>query len=69
MKVPGQYVHETQVLFAADFTAADLVRGYFCPSLYLPRPLIFPSKEFRKGGKPALWLSRLSTICHFHAPL
>ena len=24
------------------------------------------SKECGKGGKPALWLSMLSTLCHFH---
>src|SRR3984957_3109318 len=27
------------------------------------------SKESGKGGKPALWLSMLSTLCHFHGLL
>ena len=27
------------------------------------------SKECGKGGKPALWLSMLSTLCHFHGLL
>jgi hypothetical protein len=27
------------------------------------------SKECGKGGKPALWLSMLSILCHFHGLL
>jgi hypothetical protein len=27
------------------------------------------SKECGKGGKPVLWLSMLSTLCHFHSLL
>jgi hypothetical protein len=45
---------------------------------YIPNPSSRPwecgnpegiSKECGKGGKPALWLSMLSTLCHFHGLL
>ena len=31
--------------------------------------ILTPQKATYKGGKPALWLSMLSTLCHFHGLL